>query len=95
MNYLPRLIREMNVKYEGDNTPFLTMEETERIREMFKGLLLYIIQDCHFQGNINTRYCINKIMDDLEIKPELRIKYRVSKKANNELNNLFSKDINE
>ena len=28
-------------------------EETERIREMFKGLL-YIIHDCHFQGNINT-----------------------------------------
>ena len=33
---------------------------------------------------------INKIMDYLEIKPERRIKYRVSKKANNKLNNLFS-----
>ncbi len=95
MNYFTRLIREMNVKYEGDNTPFLTMEETERIREMFKGLLLYIIHGCDFQGNINTRYCINKVMDYLEIKPELRIKYRVSKKANNKLNNLFSKYINE
>ncbi len=95
MNYFTRLIREMNVKYEGDHTPFLTMEETERIREMFKGLLLYIIHGCDFQGNINTRYCINKIMDYLEIKPELRIKYRVSKKANNKLNNLFSKYINE
>ena len=41
MNYFTRLIREMNVKYECDNSPFLTMEETERIREMFKGLLLY------------------------------------------------------
>ena len=40
MNYFTRLIREMNVKYEGDNTPFLKREETERIREMFKGLLL-------------------------------------------------------
>ena len=86
----------MNVKYEGDNTPFLTREETERIREMFKGLLLYIIiHDCHFQGNINTRYCINKIMDCLESKPELWIKYRVSNKANNKFNNLFSKYINE
>ena len=52
---------------------------------MFKGLLLYIIHGCDFQGNINTRYCINKIMDYLEIKPELRIKCRVSKKANNKL----------
>ena len=43
MNYFTRLIREMNVKYEGDNTPFLTMEETEHIREMFKGLLFYQI----------------------------------------------------
>ena len=34
-------------------------------------------------------------MDYLEIKPELRLKYRVSKKANNKLNNLFSKYINE
>ena len=28
MNYFTRLIREMNVKYEGDNTTFLTREET-------------------------------------------------------------------
>ena len=29
MNYFTRLRREMNVKYEGDNTPFLTRGETE------------------------------------------------------------------
>ena len=91
MNYFTRLIREMNVKYEGDNTLFLTMEETECIRKMFKGLLLYIPHNCHFQGNINTRYWINKIMDYLEIKLELRIKHRVSKKACKKLDDLFSK----
>ena len=71
----------MNVKYEGDNTPFLSREETEQMTTMFCGLIIYIINDCHFQGNINTRYCKNKIMDYLEIQPELRIKHRVSKKA--------------
>ena len=70
----------MNVKYEGDNTPFLIREETEQMMVMFHGLMIYIINDCHFQGNINTRYCTNKIMDYLEIKPELRIKHGVSKK---------------
>ena len=69
-------------------------EETEQMTVIFHGLMIYILNDCHFQGNINTRYCINKIMDYLEIKPELRIKYGVSKKANNKLNNLFSKYIN-
>ncbi len=84
----------MNVKFEGDNTTFLTSQETEQMMTMFRGLMIYN-NDCHFQGNINTRYCINKIMDYLEIKPELRIKHRVSKKANKNLNNLFSKYINE
>ena len=28
MNYFTRLIREMNVKYEGDYTPFLSREKT-------------------------------------------------------------------
>ena len=80
----------------GDNTPFLTREETEQMTVMFHGLMMHIIYDCHFQGNINTRYCINKIMDYLEIKPELRIKHRVSNKGNKKkLNNLFSKYINE
>ena len=51
MNYFTRLIREMNVKYEGDNTPFLTREETEQIWVMFHGLRLLIIHNCHFQGN--------------------------------------------
>ena len=78
MNYFTRLTREMNVKCEGENTPFLTREETEQMTIMFHGLM--IIKDCHFKGNINTRYCINKIMDYLEIKPELGIKHRVSKK---------------
>ena len=95
MNYFTRLRREMNVKYEGDNTPFLTREETEQMRVMMKRLMIYIIHDCHFQGNIITRYCINKIMDYLEIKPELRIKHRVSKRANKNLYNLFSKYMNE
>ena len=35
MNYLTRLIREMNIKYEGDNTPFLTTQETDKIWTMF------------------------------------------------------------
>ena len=83
----------MIVKYEGDNTPLLTREETEQMTIMFHGLM--IIKDCHFKGNINTRYCINKIMDYLEIKLVLRIKHRVSKNANKKLNNLFSKYINE
>ena len=66
----------MNGKYEGDNIPFLTREETEQMMTMFCGLMMYIIiNDCHFQGNINTRYCKNKIMDYIEIKPELRIKH--------------------
>ena len=95
MNYFPRLIREMNVMYKGDNTPFLTREETEKVMVIFHGLLMYIIHNCHFQVNINARYQINKIMDYLEINPELWIKYRVSKKGNKNLNNLFSKDINE
>ena len=75
----------MNVKYEGYNTHFLTREDTEQMMVMFHGLMMYIINDCHFQGNINTTYCINKIMDYLEIKPELRIKHRVSKKANKKI----------
>ena len=70
----------MNVKYECDNTPFLTREETEQMMVMFHGLMMCIIHDCHFQGNTNTRYCKNKIMDYLEIKPELRIKHRVYKR---------------
>ena len=69
----------MNVKYEGDNTPFLTREETKQMMVMFRGLMIYIINDCHFQGNVNTRYCVNKIMDYLEIKPELRIKQSFQK----------------
>ena len=85
MNYFTRLIREMNIKYEGDNTPFLTREETEQMMTMFRGLMIYIINDCYFQENINSRYCINKIMHYLEIKPEPRIKHRVSKKANKKI----------
>ena len=95
MDYFTKLTRGMNVKYESDNTPFLTRETTEQLTVMFHGLMIYIINDCYFQGNINTRYCTNKIMDYLEMKPELRIKHRVSKKANKKLNNLFSKYINE
>ena len=49
----------MNVKYEGDHKPFLTRIETEQMI-MFHGFMMYIIHDCHFQGNINTRYCLNK-----------------------------------
>ena len=66
MNYFTRLIREINLKYEGDNTPFLTMEEIDNIRLMFQRLIC-IIHDCHFRENINTIYYINKIMDYLEI----------------------------
>ncbi len=94
MNYFTRLIREMNVKYYDDNTPFLTREETICIEEMYKGLMIFIIQN-NFNGNVNTRYYINKIMDYFEIKPELRIKYRVSKIAQKKLDDLFSKYINE
>ena len=54
----------MNVKYEGDNAPFLTKEETEQMRVMFNGLVLFI-HDCHFQGNFNTRYCKNITTDYL------------------------------
>ena len=50
MNYFARLTREMNVKYEGDNTPFLTREETEQMTVMFHGLMIDIINDCHFSG---------------------------------------------
>jgi len=67
------------------------LQETEQMMVMFHGLMMYVINDCHFQGNINTRYCFNKIMDFLEIKPEFRIRHRISKKANNILYNLFSK----
>ena len=63
-----RLKREMNVKYEGHNNPFLTTDEIDQIRVMFNGLMLFTVHNCHFQGNINTIYCINKIMDYLEIK---------------------------
>ena len=80
MNFFTRLIREMNFTYESDNTPFLTREETEQMTVMFHGLMMFIINDCHFQGNINTRYCINKIMDYLEMKPEIRIKHSFKKR---------------
>ena len=68
MNFFTRLIREMNFTYESDNTPFLTREETEQMTVMFHGLMIYIIHDCYFQGTINARYCIYKIIDCLEIK---------------------------
>ena len=55
-----RVIIHEGVKYEG------TREETEQMMVMFHGLMMYIIYDCHFQRNINTRYCINKIMDYLK-----------------------------
>ncbi len=94
MNYFIRLIREMNVKYYDDNTPFLTREETICIGKRYKGLMIFIIQN-NFDGNVNTRYYINKIMDYFEIKPELRIKYRVSKITQKKLDDLFFKYINE
>ena len=33
----------MNVKYEGDNTPFLTREETEQMTLIFHGMIIYIV----------------------------------------------------
>ena len=51
MNYFTRLIREMNVKYEGENTPFLTREETEQMTTMFRGLMIYIIVSPRMSGD--------------------------------------------
>ena len=57
MNYFTRLIREMTVKYEGDNTPFLTREETEQMTTMFHVLMIYLLTIVIFR-EISTQHIV-------------------------------------